>query len=197
MRYDEIVAGVIDHPLRITVLAPRTRYVWPAAIRWDRHDVTTRRWARGSGCSADVDISGLLGDEPDHPRALKEHGAMLADNGSAWYMSGVPDERWDNDDLQRLGQVPGSAFDVIDVSAMKAAANSYQFGSSSTTTTTSTSTTSTTTTSTTVPPPPARSQWHLRGRQRGMDRDVTHEPRPRRARTHRPVDRPHDVHELG
>jgi len=27
---------------------------------------------------------------------------FLADNGSSWYLSGVPDERWNNDDLHLL-----------------------------------------------------------------------------------------------
>ena len=32
-------------------------------------------------------------------RAMKRYGLILADNGSSWYISGVPDERWDNDML--------------------------------------------------------------------------------------------------
>ena len=35
-------------------------------------------------------------------RALKKYGMFLADNGSAWYLSGAPDTRWDDDDLQSL-----------------------------------------------------------------------------------------------
>ena len=42
---------------------------------------------------------------------------MLADNGSAWFISGVPDERWDNDELHELGAVKGSDFEAVDVSA--------------------------------------------------------------------------------
>ena len=43
---------------------------------------------------------------------------MLADNGSAWFISGIPDERWDNDDLHQLGTVQGSDFEVVDVSSL-------------------------------------------------------------------------------
>jgi len=39
-----------------------------------------------------------------HPPALKRYGMILADNGSAWYISGTPDERWDNDML--VGEWP-------------------------------------------------------------------------------------------
>jgi hypothetical protein len=58
--------------------------------------------------------------------ALKVHGAVIADNGSAWYMSGVPDPRWDNDLLQTLGQIKGSDFEVVDASSLQVAPNSYQ-----------------------------------------------------------------------
>jgi hypothetical protein len=65
---------------------------------------------------------------------------VLADNGSRWFISGVPDERFDNNDLQRLAQVPGSQFEAIDVSSMRVAANSYQFGSAPPPPTTTTTT---------------------------------------------------------
>jgi hypothetical protein len=38
-------------------------------------------------------------------RALQVYGMMLADNGSPWFLSGAPDERWDNDGLRELRQV--------------------------------------------------------------------------------------------
>jgi hypothetical protein len=44
---------------------------------------------------------------------MKKYGLIMADNGSAMYISGAPDSRWDNDDLHNLGQVPASAFEVI------------------------------------------------------------------------------------
>jgi hypothetical protein len=50
--------------------------------------------------------------------ALKEYGMLLADNGANWYMSGVPDPRWDNDDLRDLARVEGSDFEVVDVSSL-------------------------------------------------------------------------------
>ena len=51
-------------------------------------------------------------------QALKTYGMMLADNGSAWYISGVPDKRWDNDALHELHQVHGSDFEAVDVSSL-------------------------------------------------------------------------------
>ena len=47
--------------------------------------------------------------------ALKTYGMILADNGGDWFLSGVPDERWDNDDLHELKDgVRGSDFEAVD-----------------------------------------------------------------------------------
>jgi hypothetical protein len=43
---------------------------------------------------------------------------MVADNGSNWYVSGVPDSRWSNDDLHALGRVKGSDFEVVSPDAI-------------------------------------------------------------------------------
>jgi hypothetical protein len=45
---------------------------------------------------------------------MKKFGILLADNGSDWYISGAPDESWDNDDLHSLSNLPSSAFEVVD-----------------------------------------------------------------------------------
>jgi hypothetical protein len=50
--------------------------------------------------------------------AMKRYGIILADNGAPWYISGAPDERWDNDVLRELKGVPGSVFEAVDVTGM-------------------------------------------------------------------------------
>ena len=45
--------------------------------------------------------------------ALKKYGMILADNGSAIYISGAPDSRWSNDDLGNLKTITASDFDVV------------------------------------------------------------------------------------
>ena len=46
--------------------------------------------------------------------ALKTYGMFVADHGSAFYLSGAPDPRWNNDTLLReMGQVKGSDFEVV------------------------------------------------------------------------------------
>ena len=51
--------------------------------------------------------------------ALREYGLIVSDNGSDWYVSGVPHPKWSNDDLHSLHKVPGSAFEVVDASSLR------------------------------------------------------------------------------
>src|SRR3712207_2563817 len=51
-------------------------------------------------------------------RAAKQYGLILADNGSAGYISGAPSPGWNDDALHELHQVPGSAFEVVDPSPL-------------------------------------------------------------------------------
>ena len=45
---------------------------------------------------------------------MKTYGMFMADNGSNWFVSGAPDDRWNNDALnQQLGSVKGSDFEVV------------------------------------------------------------------------------------
>jgi hypothetical protein len=46
-------------------------------------------------------------------RALKRYGLIVADNGSSWYVTGAPDRRWNDEDLDQLKAVPGSAFEAV------------------------------------------------------------------------------------
>ena len=48
---------------------------------------------------------------------------IMADNGSNMYIGGDPDNRWNNDDLGTLKEVPASAFDVILISPLYTPSN--------------------------------------------------------------------------
>jgi len=46
--------------------------------------------------------------------AMKTYGMIVADNGSNWFVSGAPDDGWNNDKLgSELRQVKGSHFEVV------------------------------------------------------------------------------------
>jgi hypothetical protein len=59
-------------------------------------------------------------------QALKTYGLILADNGSNWFLSGAPDERWDNDVLRALLEVRGREFEAVDPSGLLIDPNSGQ-----------------------------------------------------------------------
>ena len=59
-------------------------------------------------------------------RALKKYGMILADNGSSWYISGAPDDRWDNDVLHELDVIVGSDYEAVEASSLIVDANSGQ-----------------------------------------------------------------------
>ena len=46
-------------------------------------------------------------------QALQTYGMFVADNGSDWFISGAPDARWNDAELNTLKRVPGSAFEVV------------------------------------------------------------------------------------
>jgi len=62
---------------------------------------------------ADFDISGYPPSAQVILRALKKYGMILADNGSDWYVSGAPDARWNDDELNTLKQLRGRNFEVV------------------------------------------------------------------------------------
>jgi hypothetical protein len=51
---------------------------------------------------------------------------IIADNGSNWFISGVPDERWNNAVLAELKQVHGSGFGAVDISSLMISSDSGQ-----------------------------------------------------------------------
>jgi hypothetical protein len=126
VRYDEVASGEIRHAIRFTATA-RQAHIWPA--RHDTQDPTGLQYppmGQRFRLKASYDISGFAPEVQVILRALKKYGMILADNGSSWFLSGVPDERWDNDHLHQLSQIAGSAFEAVDESSLMIDPNSGQ-----------------------------------------------------------------------
>jgi len=122
-RYDEILAGEINHALRFTV-EDTAGYIWPARHQTsDAQDGVPPMGARFR-LKADYDISGFPQAMQIILQAMKTYGIILADNGSNWYVSGAPDERWDNDMLHLLDVLTGNDFEAVDTSVLLVDANS-------------------------------------------------------------------------
>ncbi len=119
VRYEEVAAGEIRHAIRFT--APQTRdvHVWPA--RHDASDLTGAQYppmGQRFRLRANYNLTGFSPAAQVILRALKTYGMILADNGSSWYISGVPSESWDNDVLHELDVVLGADFEAVDVSSL-------------------------------------------------------------------------------
>jgi len=123
-RYDEVAAGAIHHALRFTV--PKTRKAFtPPASHWASSLTESDAPPMGMRMrlKANFDISGFSKQNQVILTALKKYGLILADNGSAVYISGAPDPRWNNDDLHNLGKLTASDFEVVAMSQIYTPAN--------------------------------------------------------------------------
>jgi hypothetical protein len=118
-RAPEADAGVIRHALRFTVARTQRAYVAPA-----RHDASSATdpalppMGMRVRLKASFRLRGYHGQALVILRALKTYGMILADNGSDWFVSGAPDPRWDDTDLDQLKRVPGTAFEVVAAGAL-------------------------------------------------------------------------------
>ena len=127
VRYDEILAGEIRHAIRFTVPQTQKAYVWPArhyasSLTGSQYPPMGARFR----LKASFDISHFSATNQIILTAMKRYGMILADNGSSWYISGAPDERWSNDDLHALTGITGSNFEAVDVSPLMVDPNSGQ-----------------------------------------------------------------------
>jgi hypothetical protein len=120
VRYDEAVEqGVILHALRFTVDTTRRAYVHPAR-HYASVDTGSNRPPMGMRVrlKAGFDISGFPPSARVILQALKTYGMMVADNGGDWFISGMPDPRWNDTELNTLKQVQGSNFEVVQMGAV-------------------------------------------------------------------------------
>jgi hypothetical protein len=124
VRYDEVAAGKIQHAIRFTLPQSQAAMV-PPASHWAATSSNPIAPPMGMKLrlNANYDISGFSTNVQVILTALKKYGMIMADNGSAMYLSGAPDDRWDNDDLHNLAQVPASAFEVVKMNPIYTASN--------------------------------------------------------------------------
>ena len=123
-RYDEVATGAIKHALRFTIPTTQEAFVLPAT-HWA--STTTNPNAPPMGLrlrlKASFDISTFPADDQVILTALKKYGMILADNGSAIFISGAPDSRWNNTDLNLLKGITASSFEVAQAGTVYTPAN--------------------------------------------------------------------------
>ncbi len=124
-RYEEAALGPggIRHALRFTVQRTRRAYV-PPATHWasTNTDPTVPPMGLRVRLKASYAIPASFSRETKALlTAMKTHGMIVADHGSNWYVSGAPDERWNNNTLvSELRQVTGQNFEVVRMSGVVA-----------------------------------------------------------------------------
>lgn len=127
VRYEEILAGAINHAIRFTIPVTQDAYIWPG-----RHEASSNNdtqyppLGQRFRLRADFDISSFHPTVQIILRAMKEYGIILADHGSAMFISGVPDSRWNNSILDQLEGIAASNFEAVNVCSLVADPNSGQ-----------------------------------------------------------------------
>lgn len=126
VRYDEVATGAINHALRFTAPQTQQAFLWPARhFASNSTDPALPPMGVRFRLKAGFDISGFSVTNQVILTALQTYGMFLADNGQPWFLSGMPDERWDNDDLHNLQTgVHGSDFEAVDESSLMRDPNS-------------------------------------------------------------------------
>jgi hypothetical protein len=114
VRYPEVHAGQIDHALRVTVERTQAGFIHPAThFASSSSDPNLPPMGLRLRLKASYSLAGFNGESLVILRALKRYGLIVADNGSSWYITGAPDPRWNDENLEEIKQVPGSAFEAV------------------------------------------------------------------------------------
>jgi hypothetical protein len=114
VRYDEAAAGNLDHAIRVTFESTRDAWVHPAShCAGDTANPDAPAMGTRLRLKAGYGLGKFSGPARTIAEAFKRYGMIVADNGSNWFFSGSSDRRWDDENLNQLKRIPGSAFEVV------------------------------------------------------------------------------------
>jgi hypothetical protein len=114
VRYDEVAAGRLEHAIRVTFDSTRDAWIHPAShCAGDSSDPNAPAMGTRLRLKAGYGLAGFSGGAKTIAEAMKRYGMIVADNGSNWFFSGSSDRRWDDENLNQLKRIPGSAFQVV------------------------------------------------------------------------------------
>lgn len=114
VRYDEVADGAINHAIRVTVPVTRQAFTLPAS-HWASSvtDPNAPPMGLRMRLKASFNISSFPPNDQVILRALQKYGVIVADNGSAMFISGTPDDNWNNNELNQLKTLTTSDFEVV------------------------------------------------------------------------------------
>jgi hypothetical protein len=114
VRYPDVASGHIEHALRVTVPSTQRGYIHPAThFASSSSDPNLPPMGLRLRLKASYPLAGFHGEALVVLEALKRFGLIVADNGSPWFITGAPDPRWNDEDLNELKRVPGSEFEAV------------------------------------------------------------------------------------
>jgi hypothetical protein len=123
IKCDEVANGEIDHALRVTFNETQQGYIHPAThYASNSRKKTLPPMGLRLRMKASYDTSGLTGQSAVIAAAMKKYGMFVADNGSNWYFQGEGGTNstcWNDNDLDQLKAVPGSAFEVVETGKIR------------------------------------------------------------------------------
>jgi hypothetical protein len=119
-RYDEVRRGAINHALRFTVAETQRGYIHPAThFASSATDPNLPPMGLRLRLKRSYSLARFRGQSRVILVALKRYGMFVADNGSSFFITGASDRRWNDDDLNQLKTVPGSAFEALDTGRVR------------------------------------------------------------------------------
>ncbi len=114
VRYDEIAKGEINHAIRMTVDTSQNKYLWPARHAASRNsNPNSPPMGLRFRLKASTNISKFPRGALIVATAMKKYGLIVADNGGNWFISGAPDDRMPDDEINALKGLKGSDFEAI------------------------------------------------------------------------------------
>ena len=114
VRYDEVAAGRLEHAIRVTFESTRDAWVHPAShCAGDTSSPSAPPMGLRLRLKAGYGLGGFSGHARTIAAAMKRYGLIVADNGSNWFFGGSSDRRWDDENLDQLKRIAGSAFEVV------------------------------------------------------------------------------------
>jgi hypothetical protein len=115
VRYDEVARGVVNHAIRFTTRKTQRAYISPA-----RHFASTSTDSKLPPMGLRVRLKANYNIDSFPPQAkiiataMKKYGLILADNGGDWFFQGDVNTSWNDEDINTLKTIPGSAFESVD-----------------------------------------------------------------------------------
>jgi hypothetical protein len=125
LRRDEVLAGEVDHAIRMTATRTDRSYLWPARHQAGvTNDPALPPMGARFRLRADFDTTPYRPDTQVVLRAMQKHGMVLADNGSNWYFTGTSEQGWETAMLDELKRITAGSFEAVDFSSLQAEADS-------------------------------------------------------------------------